>query len=54
MLRLLPTGLSQREIGGELYVSLNTVKSHVKRITHKLHANSRQAAVDRAVELHYL
>jgi LuxR family maltose regulon positive regulatory protein len=51
VLRLLPTKLSLREIGSAQYVSLNTVKSHVKSIYRKLGASSRQEAVERAREL---
>lgn len=50
VLRLLPTQLSQREIAAELYVSLNTVKSHVKSIFRKLDAQDRDSAVGRARE----
>jgi ATP/maltotriose-dependent transcriptional regulator MalT len=50
VLRLLPTQLSQREIGAELYVSLNTVKSHVKSIFRKLDAQDRYEAISRARE----
>jgi LuxR family maltose regulon positive regulatory protein len=50
VLRLLATDKSQREIGGELYVSLNTVKSHVKSLFRKLDASSREQAVERARE----
>ena len=51
ILRLLATQLSQREIGAELYVSMNTVKTHVKNIFFKLRVGSRDEAVDRAREL---
>jgi LuxR family maltose regulon positive regulatory protein len=51
VLRLLPSGLSQREIGGELFVSVNTVKTHVKSIFFKLRVGSREEAVGRAREL---
>jgi len=51
VLRLLPTELSQREIGDTLYVSLNTVKSHTRRIFAKLGVSSRDDAVRRAREL---
>jgi LuxR family maltose regulon positive regulatory protein len=51
VLRLLPTGLSQREIGSTLYVSLNTVKSHTRRIFGKLEVGGREEAVRRAREL---
>jgi LuxR family maltose regulon positive regulatory protein len=45
VLRYLPSQLSQREIAGELYVSLNTVKTHCKAIYRKLGASGRKAAV---------
>lgn len=51
ILGLLPTTLSLREIGSELYVSRNTVKTHVSRIYRKLEVASRSAAVVRATEL---
>jgi LuxR family transcriptional regulator, maltose regulon positive regulatory protein len=48
VLRLLPTQLSTREIGRELYVSPNTVKSHVQAIYRKLQVSSRAEAVTQA------
>lgn len=51
VLRLLPTGLSQREIGAELFVSVNTVKTHCRNIYAKLRTGSRDQAVGRAREL---
>ena len=45
VLRLLPTRLSTREIGRELYVSPNTVRSHIQAIYRKLQVNSRAEAV---------
>jgi LuxR family transcriptional regulator, maltose regulon positive regulatory protein len=51
VLRLLATSLSQRDVGRELYVSLNTVKSHVKSIFRKLDVSTRAEAVERAREL---
>jgi LuxR family maltose regulon positive regulatory protein len=51
VLRLLPGELSQREIAGTLYVSINTVKSHVKSIYRKLSVETRAQAVSRAREL---
>lgn len=48
VLRLLGSGLSEREIGGELYLSFNTVHTHVKAIYRKLQVSSRAAAVTRA------
>jgi LuxR family maltose regulon positive regulatory protein len=51
VLRLLPTRLSTREIGRELYVSVNTVRSHVQAIYRKLQVTSRAEAVTHAREL---
>jgi LuxR family maltose regulon positive regulatory protein len=48
VLRLLPSGMSQREIGATLYVSQNTVKTHTRGIYRKLQASSRSEAVARA------
>ena len=45
VLRLLTTSLSQREIGDELLVSPNTVKTHARHIFRKLGASSRGDAV---------
>jgi ATP/maltotriose-dependent transcriptional regulator MalT len=54
ILRLLRTRLSQREIADELFVSVNTVKTHSRAIYRKLGVSSRQAATDRARELELL
>jgi LuxR family transcriptional regulator, maltose regulon positive regulatory protein len=54
VLSYLATSMSYREIAAELVVSLNTVKTHVKNIKQKLNAHSREAAVTRAHEMHYL
>jgi ATP/maltotriose-dependent transcriptional regulator MalT len=51
VLRYLPSRLSNREIGAELYVSLNTVKSHLKTIYRKLEVERRDDAVRRARQL---
>ena len=48
VLRCLQTGLSTREIAGELFISMNTLKSHTKSIYRKLDASSRSDAVARA------
>ncbi len=48
VLRLLPSELSQREIGAALYVSLNTVKSHARSIYRKMGVDTRDDAVDLA------
>ena len=51
VLRLLSSRLSLREIGNELYVSLNTIKTHTRNVYAKLRVGSRQQAVIRAREL---
>ena len=51
VLGLLPTGLSAREIGDELGISRDTVKTHTKRIYQKLGVSSRRSAVARGREL---
>ncbi|MGO9749940.1 MAG: LuxR C-terminal-related transcriptional regulator [Solirubrobacteraceae bacterium] len=48
VLRLLSTDLSTREIGAELFVSPNTVRTHTRVIYHKLGVHSREDAVARA------
>ena len=50
ILRLLATPMTQREIGGELFVSINTVKTHTRSIYRKLGATTRVEAVERARE----
>jgi LuxR family transcriptional regulator, maltose regulon positive regulatory protein len=54
VLRYLPTTKSQRDIAGELYVSLNTVKTHCQAIYRKLGAADRRAAVQTARDLRLL
>ena len=51
VLRGLTDGLSRREIGEQLYISLNTVKSHTRELYRKLAATSRNDAVARAEAL---
>jgi LuxR family transcriptional regulator, maltose regulon positive regulatory protein len=51
VLRLLATELSGPEIARMLVVSLNTVRTHTKRIYTKLGVNNRRSAVIRAREL---
>ena len=50
MLRLLDSELTGPQIAGELYVSLNTLRTHTKRIFTKLDVKTRAAAVRRAHE----
>ena len=51
MLRLFPSALSQREIGAELFLSINTVKTHTRSIYRKLGVAARDEAVERARKL---
>jgi DNA-binding CsgD family transcriptional regulator/GAF domain-containing protein len=51
ILGLLATGATNRQIAATLVVSENTVKSHVKRILHKLPAANRAEAVYRYTQL---
>ncbi len=48
MLRYLPTNLTAPEIARELYVSPNTVKTHIKNLYAKLGTHHRAEAVERA------
>jgi LuxR family maltose regulon positive regulatory protein len=48
VLRYLPTNLSAREIANELYVSANTVKTHMHHLYRKLGTHGRGEAVERA------
>jgi LuxR family maltose regulon positive regulatory protein len=48
VLRYLPSGLNQREIAKELYVSINTVRTHCGAIYRKLGVGDRHAAVQTA------
>jgi LuxR family transcriptional regulator, maltose regulon positive regulatory protein len=48
VLRYLPTHMSAPEIAAELYLSANTVKTHLRHLYRKLGAHSRHEAVKRA------
>ena len=54
VLTLLETDLSRREIGEQLFLAHNTVKTYVQRLYQQLGVNSRPAAVARARELGWL
>ncbi len=45
VLSLLPTDMTAPEIAAELFISVNTARSHVKSIYRKLHVTSREEAV---------
>ena len=54
VLRYLPTNLTRPEIARELYVSINTVNTHIRNIYSKLGARDRSSAVKGARELRLL
>ena len=48
VLRMLPSRLTLREIADELFISINTLKFHLKVIYRKLGCNSRAEAAETA------
>ena len=54
ILKLIALGLSNREIGERLFLALDTVKGHNRRIFDKLQVQSRTEAIARARELEIL
>ncbi len=54
ILRLISFGRSNQEISAQLYLSMNTVKWHLRNIYGKLGANNRTDAAARARSLHLL
>lgn len=51
VLQLMAQGLSNQEIAGRLFVSLNTVKTHISNVFSKLDAQRRTQAIQRAKEI---
>ncbi|RPI34645.1 MAG: DNA-binding response regulator [Chloroflexota bacterium] len=51
VLELLAQGKTTTQISGELYVSENTVKTHVRHILGKLEASNRAEAVSKAAQM---
>jgi LuxR family maltose regulon positive regulatory protein len=51
VLQLAADGLTQRQIADQLFISYNTVKTHLKATYRKLGATSRDDALSRLAEL---
>ena len=51
VLTLIAEGLSNREIGDRLFIALDTVKGHTRKIYEKLDVSRRTEAVARATEI---
>ncbi|HEX5618161.1 MAG TPA: LuxR C-terminal-related transcriptional regulator [Solirubrobacteraceae bacterium] len=51
VLRFLPTNLSASEIGNELFLSVHTVKTHMRKLYAKLDVHTRAEAVEKGREL---
>ncbi|MEJ7766903.1 MAG: helix-turn-helix transcriptional regulator [Chitinophagaceae bacterium] len=49
VLKQLVTGDSYKMIAAFCYISIDTVKSHIKNIYRKLHVNSKSEAVAKAI-----
>jgi LuxR family transcriptional regulator, maltose regulon positive regulatory protein len=54
VLRLIASGMSNRQISSELFVSVGTVKTHINNLYRKLDTHSRTQALARARELRLL
>jgi LuxR family maltose regulon positive regulatory protein len=54
VLHSMAAGLKYKEIAGQLFISLNTVRHHTKNIYSKLNVNNRTQAIARAKELNLL
>lgn len=53
--QLLPHGLTRKQLGEQLFVSENTIKTYLTSLRHKLGVNGRSAdIVERARALHLL
>lgn len=51
ILRALATGVSNKELASQLFISVATVKTHLIHIYQKLGVDTRTAAIHRAQEL---
>lgn len=51
VLQLVAEGFSNKEIAGKLFVSINTVKTHLSKLYEKLEVSRRTQAVEKAKSL---
>lgn len=51
VLQLMATGLSNQELADQLFVSLNTIKTHISRLFEKLEVKRRTQAIEKAKKL---
>jgi LuxR family maltose regulon positive regulatory protein len=51
VLQLVAAGLSNREVGERLFLSLDTVKGHNRNIYGKLEVKNRTQAINKAIDL---
>ena len=51
VLNCLARGMTSAQIASELFISENTVKTHVRHILEKLEASNRAEAVSRAIQM---
>jgi DNA-binding NarL/FixJ family response regulator len=49
VLKLLKTGLSNQQISKRLFLSENTIKTHIKHIFKKLSVSNRKDAIEKAI-----
>lgn len=54
VLNLMATGLSNEEIAGKLFISLNTVKTHSSNIFLKLNVKRRTIAIEKAKRMNII
>jgi DNA-binding NarL/FixJ family response regulator len=51
VLNCLSQGMTSAQIASDLFITENTVKTHVRHILEKLEASNRAEAVSRAIQL---
>ncbi len=54
VLRLMAAGATNQEIADQLFVSLNTIKTHTSRMFEKLDVNRRTQAIEKAKRLNII